>query len=98
LEKYVTELAVATSAEAIVVGKTNIALVKCSEKVPVQQAETIFKKLCVYNCFRKIPKGACVCPELGCTAIARKIDKFHSVHGRLRFGNGLLISPTIGSR
>jgi len=31
-------------------------------------------------------------------AIARKIDKFHSVHCGLRFGYGLLIHPTIGSR
>jgi len=30
-------------------------------------------------------------------AIARKIDKFHSFHGGLRFGDGLLIPPTIGS-
>jgi len=28
----------------------------------------------------------------------RKIDKFHLVHGGLRFGDGLLIPPTIDSR
>jgi len=31
-------------------------------------------------------------------AIARKIDKFHSAYGGLRFGDGLVIHPTIGSR
>gem|GEM_PF-6734487 len=31
-------------------------------------------------------------------ANALKIDKFHSVHDGLRFGDGLLIPLTIGSR